>query len=217
MTERGGDGPTPDFADDTVSRRYRDLADDGSPGRLDRQIRTEARGAVRGPAWQRPLAVAATLALAAAIVLEVTGPRHDAAREEAPAVAPATIGDRGRGLPAPELTPEVEPESAPAAGNVSRFASPAALAPPSGVARKSEMAHDEGVSAEESVSVGAETPAPYEARGANGSSPCASERDSPAAWLECIEKLAAAGDDMAASAERRALAERYPEAAASPD
>jgi hypothetical protein len=69
--------------DDSVSRRYRELARDVAPSALHERIRAQARRTPVRPAWQRPLAIAATLALAVALVLQVATPPDD------PAPAPA--------------------------------------------------------------------------------------------------------------------------------
>lgn len=201
MTERGRDGTGAGFGDETVSRRYRELACDGSPEGLDQRIRAQARAAVRPRSWIQPLAIAATLALALAIVLETTAPPGDVP-EEAPPSAAQTTGEERPAAPAPRSAAEHTHLLAPAAGRARL----------SGEVRKPEMA-DDGTAAGPSAAANMNA---AEADGASDS-PCLSERDSPTAWLECIGDLEAAGDEAAAAAERREFARRYPDTAASPD
>ena len=203
MIERGRESPGGDFGDETVSRRYRELARDGSPEGLDHRIRAEARASVRRRSWTQPLAIAATLALALAIVLETTRP-PGGVPEETPPNAAQTAGEEHPAAPAARSAPV--PESA------RHFAPPTGPVQPSGAARKPATTADRTV---DGPAVSASMDA-AEADGA-GESPCASERDSATAWRECIEALEATGDEVSAAAERREFARRYPDAAASPD
>ena len=65
------------IVDETVSRTYREVADERTPEHLDRAVLAEASRAARpryarSRAWTRPLAWAATITLTVAIVLELT-------------------------------------------------------------------------------------------------------------------------------------------------
>ena len=65
------------IVDETVSRTYREIADERAPEHLDRAVLAEASRAARpryarSRAWTRPLAWAATITLTVAIVLELT-------------------------------------------------------------------------------------------------------------------------------------------------
>ena len=65
------------IVDETVSRTYREVADERTPKHLDRAVLAEASRAARpryarSRAWTRPLAWAATVTLTVAIVLELT-------------------------------------------------------------------------------------------------------------------------------------------------
>lgn len=89
-----------EFADETVSRTYRETADERAPDHLDRAVLKQAAraarpGYARSRAWTRPLAWAATIALSVAIVLELTrvpAPDESAFEITAPPVAVEQTG-----------------------------------------------------------------------------------------------------------------------------
>lgn len=177
--------------DESVSRRYREVAQERPPPSLDRRLREAARSAARRPGWHRPLAIAATLALSVALVLEI-------------AVPPADQGDATtREAPEPVAAPDTPSAAAEA---LPFFASPPSREAEAGAVEK--LTRD-GNRAARAL---ADSAAAQEAAGR-----CAEHQEEPAEWLRCIEALEAAGESRAAAAERRALAERYPGAVAPPD
>jgi len=77
MTDERNITDKPVEIDETVSRAYRELAEENVPERLNRTILGRARKAVRpryasSRAWTRPLAWAATVVLSVAVVLQMT-------------------------------------------------------------------------------------------------------------------------------------------------
>jgi hypothetical protein len=92
--------------DQSVTRAYREIADERTPGHLDRAVLARAAragrpGYARSRAWTRPLAWAATIVLSVAIVLEFT--QTPAPEDVASWEAPASL-DEARTLAQPNST-----------------------------------------------------------------------------------------------------------------
>lgn len=184
--------------DETVSRAYRELARERPPAALDERIRARARRAPPARSWQRPLAVAATLTLALALVLQVATPPDDgqpAPRRESEPSSP--VGDA--------MPEEAAPDTPAASAPTPRAAVPAALQPDRADAGQavSELGRASRKAAQSLAGNGAAT----------GSTHCTDHVADADAWLDCIAELEAAGEQAAAERERRARAARHgPEA-----
>ncbi len=191
---RHADRDTATVVDEAVSRAYRELARERAPAALDEQIRARARRAPPARPWQQPLAIAATLALAVALVLQVATPPGDgqpAPRRESAPRSPAadTVAD--------EVSADTPAASAPAP----RAALPAALQPDRADAGQavSELGRASRKAAQSLAGNGAAT----------ASAHCADHTEDADAWLACIAELEAAGEQAAAERERRAWAARH--------
>jgi hypothetical protein len=108
---------SPVRVDESVARAYREIADERTPGHLDRAVLAKAArasrpGYARSRAWTRPLAWAATIVLSVAIVLEFT--RTPAPEDVASWEAPAPLGE-ARSLARPDPSGPRD-NDAPAAG-----------------------------------------------------------------------------------------------------
>lgn len=97
---------TGDEADEAVSRAYRQAARERAPGALDERIRAQAREVAARRRWRRPLAtvvtLAATLALAVSLVLQVTAPPDGSVPSPTAEPAPATSADQIPGTATPD-------------------------------------------------------------------------------------------------------------------
>ncbi len=191
-TERCKDEDTATVVDETVSRAYRELARERAPAALDERLRARARQAPPGRNWQRPLAVAAALAVAVSLVLQVGTPPDGGASGDIPvgtgpaprATAPAARQrpEEEKTLPAYARQPD-RPDPGQAVSDLSRASRKAAQS----------LA---GIAAE-----------PASAR-------CTEHVADADAWLACIGELETAGEEAAAERERRAWTLRHgPEAA----
>ncbi len=102
--------------DDLVSRAYREMPGDAPSPALDAAIQAAARRAVGsrpggGRRWQAPLSIAAVLALAIGVSLQVE-------REKPIAVDGTPVPSGSAEYPVPQSTPEVEVREAPAKTSV---------------------------------------------------------------------------------------------------
>jgi len=175
------DHDTAAVIDETVSRAYRDLARERPPEALDERLRAQARRASSVRPWQRPLAVAATLALAVALVLQVATP-PDGER-------PAPLRESVPRSPAGDSVPD-------------EAALPAyALQPDRGDAGQavSELGRASRKAAQSLAGNGA----------AVASAHCTDHVEDTEAWLACIAELEAAGEQAAAERERQAWTARH--------
>ena len=222
--------------DETVSRAYREVADESAPERLNQAILGQARKAARpryarSRAWTRPLAWAATVALSVAVVLEVMQlPTPDGVSFDK--VGPEA--DVQRDAPLDALEEEVPAAIAP--GRTSNFvAQPpeksdlmrrtAAKSEPVFEERKREASEKmaepaPAIAAPASADELAETQ--YKDRDesvrtqsfalSSSIAACPDELTrEPSTWLECIEELEAAGRSDEASEQRRLLRETFPD------
>ncbi|WP_405224692.1 hypothetical protein [Lentisalinibacter sediminis] len=178
---RHTDGDTATVVDETVSRAYRELARERPPAALDERIRGRARRAPPARPWQRPLAIAATLALAVALVLQVATPpdggQPSPLRQSAPH---SPVGDT---LPEEAAVPAyaLQPDRADAGQAVSELGR---------ASRKAAQSL-----------AGKET--------ATASTHCTDHVGNADAWLACIAELEAAGEQAAAERERQAWTVRH--------
>lgn len=182
---REPDRDTATVVDETVSRAYREHARERPPAALDERIRARARQAPTARPWQRPLAIAATLALAVALVFQVATPpdggQPPALRESVPSSPVAETMPDEAALPAYALQPD-RADAGQAVSELGRASRKAA----------------------QSLTGNA---------GAQASTHCTDHVEDADAWLACIAELEAAGEQAAAEGERRAWAARHgPEA-----
>lgn len=216
--------------DPLVTRAYREAATEKTPQALDDAVLREARQAVSGNGWLRypktihwlrPMAWAATIGLSLAIVLELTmTPTEPELIMESLPVAPAAA-------PAERIDMRERQELDEAVENIladdtlelqkSRAADAPALASEAEVKQELErmLQFEEQVEARSA----AEQPAAAEGVAAMRSSatyaiavPCSEEEiETPATWLECIERLDEQGRYVDARRERERLAEAFPD------
>lgn len=183
--DRRADGDTVTVVDETVSRAYREIARERPPAALDERVRARARRAPPARPWQRPLAIAATLALAVALVLQV-----------------ATPPDDGQPAPLQEST-----SGSPAADAMSDEAAIPAYALQPDRADAGQAVSELGRASRKAAQSLAGN------RAAAASTHCTDHVADADAWLNCIAELEAAGEQAAAERERRAWAARHgPEA-----
>lgn len=194
--------------DETVSAAYRDLAGEHCPAQLDKEVlrlaESHAQHAnyARSINWTRPLAWAATIALCLAITLEINrvpAPEEMANRAEAKALPEAAEADdaavgRAQKLedaPASERYRRADNEEAPAAAFELKSKDTPMLR------QAEEMARfQSGTNVQQRARI----------------SRCPQEiRAEPSSWLQCIEALEEIGDHEAASLEREALVETFPD------
>ncbi|WP_405235774.1 hypothetical protein [Lentisalinibacter orientalis] len=202
----GGDAAT--VGDETVSRAYRELARERPPAALDKRIRAQARRAPPARPWQRPLAIAATLALAVALVLQVATPPDGGQPVPSRHSEPGSpVGDTALDEAAPATPPASAPVPLPAAPSATErlqdeAALPAhALQPDRADAGQavSELGRASRKAAQSLAGNGAAT----------ASTHCTDHVADADAWLDCIAELEAAGEQAAAERERRAWAARH--------
>jgi hypothetical protein len=192
---------TDNYDDDTamdslVRSIYRDVAREHTPAGLDQTVldfagRTAATaGRSRRRAWMSPLALAASIGLCLAIVLQVTGvpdPGQDRTVQPAPspkAVHEAAVESREQKM-----------------GDAHRDKS-GTLQDAAGADASAEMTSFGETSAPAA-------PEAFDTRDDAG--PCAeAERTGPDAWLTCIESLEAGGHAADAAAERRRMERIHP-------
>lgn len=251
MTERSPDAGLEDYLArrSSLSRRYRELEDDAPPPELDARVLAEARRAVeqsnthrtRSMRWRAPLAVAATVLLTVAVVLEVT-------QRPAGENAPVPQGSKEQATtPAESAAVSSTPaEAAPARDTVGRESQPPqqTSAPAASVEGRSAPIESGGsvrdVESERQVleasraeqtaaphagpAAGAErdsrTAAPAEMSSlaretdetVSGDSPAEmSDPQDPEAWLERIEALRVAGRTAEADAELERFRQAFPD------
>ena len=217
MSERH---PGEDRQTDAVGAAWRDASFERPPADLDARILATARqprsatpvAAARRQRWLQPLAVAATLAISIAIVLEIVriderldrqpsrpGPlpaaaSGDEAATGAPPAVDADIAAELREAVESKRTPAATPAAAPAAGGRSDFAD----VPDEAGREPALRARTADASLNRELAAGADD------------DPCAVDNDDPENWLACIAGLDAAGDSRAAALQREQFAERFP-------
>ncbi len=184
---------------------------DGPDAATDRYVLARARAALvaarratptrrppgQRPRWTVPLALAATLVLSFALLLQLDGGR-DVGAPTVSTQAESAAGVTARSVPAAGVASAVE--SLPGA---EPSAPPAAAAPAMAAARASSQAADETAAA-------ASAPAMLGAPAA--SRPAAAQTDrTREEWLARIERLQAAGDVDGARRELAAFREQYPQ------
>jgi len=217
MTDERNITETAVDVDETVSRAYREIADERVPEHVNEAILAQSRKAARpryarSRAWTRPLAWAATVALSVAVVHEVMQvPAPDGASFKVSAPKAKRVeADAGAQQDAPLVAPEEERPAAFAPDRASSFAEQ--LPEKSDLMRKT-AAKSEPVFEERKR---------YDDRNevtrmqglAVGSSIAHCPEDvmqDPSTWLECIEELEAAGHNDEASEQRRLLRETFPD------
>jgi len=236
-----------DIAEAELRDLYRELAVETTPPALDARILADARAALparRVPSrnWMRPLAVAATLGLCVALVVEIgTGPGGSVPMVPEP--LPDTredVGNAARESRAQKMGETKAAKSLPAASSFSdAVAAPAerparvdtntadapaygarerdaADAPSAAIPRQADRS--EAALLEEAV-----VPATASAPDATSAGARLSVDDDgrgcdehatrdPARWLECIEALEAAGEPERAASERRHRRAAFPDA-----
>jgi hypothetical protein len=214
--------------DETVSRVYREIADEGVPEHLNKAILTQARKAARpryarSRAWTRPLAWAATIALSVAIVLEVSQlPAPDEALLDV--AAPRLKRDAMEADERFDAPAETLEEELPAAIAPGRASNLAPQSPEPQLPEKHRLMHKTAAKPEPEFeerkreSAGTLDDDRAEAVRMQGFamsssiSHCAEEQmQEPSTWLECIEQLEAAGLSAEASEQRRLLRETFPD------
>lgn len=192
--------PTDRDGDETVSRQYREAARERTPAALDERVRARARRAPVRRRWQRPLAIAATLALAVSLVLQVSAPPDEPAPPPAGSAATESATDEAMPAAMPENRPENQ--SPPGAAATKGFA----LQPDRGDAGQALTDLERaGRRAAEALRREAGEP---------GSLRCTEHVDDAKAWQDCIAALEAAGEDAAAARERAAWEARHGRGAA---
>lgn len=179
--------------DNTVSARYRALADDRAPAHLDQKVMDAAGKALRTKngwrdAWYRPLTVAATVGLAFAFVLQLgdlsltNGPPDELST---PAALPSdAFEDAGRANE--ERFQELQRES-----ERSMQSAPEMMAPPADAGSEISTGVD-----------GNQQPASPQCS--------AEERQSATSWWNCIRELEKNGNSQAAEVELQALLKTFP-------
>jgi len=222
--------------DETVSRAYREVANESAPEHLNQAILAQARKAARPRyarlrAWTRPLAWAATVALSVAVVLEVTQlpapdgasfdvstPKFKLDEAEADVHQDAPLDALEEELPAaiaPRRASNFTPQAPQKTGLIHKTA---AKSEPAFEKQKGEVSEK----AAEPASADEITEMQYNDRDeavrmqgfALSSSVvhCTEEMtQEPSTWLECIEELEASGHSDEASEQRRLLRETFPE------
>lgn len=128
--------------DESVTQTYRAIADERTPGRLDRAVLARAARAgrpeyARSRAWTRPLAWAATIVLSVAIVLEFTQTPapEDAAYREAPSsldeahspAQPAAPGPGDSDAPATGRATDLVPDTREKSRTVQKTSAPMSI------------------------------------------------------------------------------------------
>ena len=181
------------IGDSEVSARYREIADDSAPANLDRKILDAAGKALRSnggwrDAWYRPLALAATVGLVFAFVLQLgdlsltVGPPDESG--STPALGPGAFQDAGRANE--ERFQELQMDS-----ERSMQSAPEMRAPP--------------------VDAGRAPAATVDGNQQSASPQCtADERRSPTTWWDCIRELEKSGFRQAAEVELQALLKAFP-------
>jgi hypothetical protein len=196
MTDKLDDGNH--AADALVRSIYREVAGERTPAGLDEAVLANARHATaasrpRRRTWMPPLALAASIGLCIALVLQLTGVPAPGARQQVPpAQSPAAVHEAAVESRAQKMGDAYREKSATAPG-VTSVNSAAEI---SGLARST-------------------APSAQETAGANDmrdySDNCgAAERAGPLPWLECIESLEAGGQTSLAAAERKRLQQSHP-------
>ena len=204
--------------DESVSRAYREIADERTPGHLDRAVlgkaaRAARPGYARSRAWTRPLAWAATIVLSVAIVLElsrVPAPEDAASWEDPASLDEASIlaepdsptrGDSDS--PAAGRTTDLIPDTREKSSPVQKTSAPVTIDAMEAAPRREAIAPESGP-APAAAEVGA-TPSGTDA------ARCPPEATrQPSTWLACIERLERAGHVDEASEERQNLREAFP-------
>lgn len=203
-----------------VFARYDEVDPSEPPPEVDRRVLARAREAVAGEAspapfprmrWAVPFALAATLVLSFAIVLNIGVPD---ARPPAPVAAPAL--EQKREAAQENAAAAYEPASlsgAPAVASEERIDARKLKARVRAQAKAAPPASPEAL-----VDRAAEAPALQSADAAAGPTPAAAEihtlMESPEDWLARIEKLRAEGRQTEADAEWAAFRKAHPDHAA---
>jgi hypothetical protein len=226
MTDERNITETAVDVDETVSRTYREIADECVPEQVNEAILAQSRKATRpryarSRAWTRPLAWAATVALSAAVVLEVMQvPAPDSASFDVSTPESKqyeAVADAQHDVPLD--VPEEEHPAALAPDRSSNFAEQ--LPEKSDLMRKT-AAKPEPVFEERKREAGEIAEMQYNERSEatrmqglalrSSIAHCPEEMmQDPSKWLECIEELDAAGYDDEASDQRRLLRETFPD------
>lgn len=219
---------SPVTTDESVSRAYREIADERAPKHLDRAVlgraaRAARPGYARSRAWTRPLAWAATIVLSVAIVLELsrvpvpeeaTSWQTPAALDEAEALAPRDRArqysdDASAGGRSVDLIQDAREKSGP----MQKTSAPVVI---------ESVAVEEKLEAHEPALAGDQPPqrglAPQPAAVAIGTETAISDprrcpaeaTRQPSTWLECIERLERAGLVDEAAEERERLHDAFP-------
>jgi hypothetical protein len=185
--------------DSLVRSIYRDVAREHTPAGLDKAVldiaghAAAAAGRSRRRAWMSPLALAASIGLCLAIVLQVTGvpdPGPDRAAQPAPspeAMHEAAVESREQKMGEAYRDKSAIPQD---------FAGSDAAAELTGPGEASAQATRTA-------------PAAFDSRDDAGACDDA-ERAGPDAWLDCIESLEAGGHAADAASERRRLEQAHP-------
>ncbi len=181
--------------DSLVRSIYREVAGERTPAGLDEAVLANARRATvanqpRRRTWMPPLALAASIGLCIALVLQLTDDSAPGVRQQSP--SPAAVHEAAVESRAQKMGDAYRQKSATAPGATSVDAAQeitgfdSAMAPsPQEVSDTSDMR--------------------------DYSADCAAaERAGPQAWLECIESLEAGGQASLAAAERKRLQQSHP-------
>jgi len=237
MTEEQNTTDSAVATDAIVTQTYREIADEHTPGNLDRAILRRARRAarpryLRSISWTRPMAWAATVMLSVALVLELT---------KIPTAEPVIFDDSAATFEVQQMesnstaTKQVAPE--PVLEKRQRdsarqdiveeqeLATPATaigehkLKDTDMMHRAEEMArmqsggnNQPAVAASSSIAVNADAEAPAAVGLSAAVTNCAeSTTASPETWLECIAQLEDAGLADEALLQRKLLSKAFPE------
>jgi hypothetical protein len=224
---------TDDPGDPRVSAAYREIADECTPGHLDHTVLNAARAAAkprwnRAVAWLRPAALAATIGVCLAIVVEISllpneepAAIGDVPQEMAPSTAARPAAEvqsleksRSQAIRSQKLLQSQDPQRSAPAGPGGRADETGA--PADAAFRSGEKAEDR---ARQPVIGDMKSPTVIPAA-ATASEPAPgtaterycdeSETGDPNRWLECILRLEREGLLEAARHERELLAEAFP-------
>ncbi len=184
--------------DSLVRSIYREVAGERTPAGLDEAVLANARRATaahqaRRRTWMPPLALAASIGLCIALVLQLTdGPAPGVRQQMPPGPSPAAVHEAAVESRAQKMGDAYRQKSATAPGVTSVNA------------------------AQEITGLdSAMSPSTQEVSGTSDmrdySADCAAaEQAGPQAWLECIESLEAGGQASLAAAERKRLQQSHP-------
>ena len=217
--------------DPEVTAHYRAMADERTPGALDRTVLQQAAAAARADrpsaifrGWLRPFSFVAAGALSVAVVIDMQNPELPSAPAEPVPAIGASLADAApaEGPSAAEANAALRREKATAPAAIAKTATPDTVGEQSAaIAREvdaaAEQLGDAGVQALQSATLQAPG-ARQQADADAADTPCSGEqRASRESWWRCIETLRANGFDGTADNELAAYGQRFGRGQSDPD